>query len=85
LHNIFAERLIVSIRRECLEDDTSLSWTLNILRRILKNYSYYYVKRRENARSLNKVRLSLDRFKRSGVINPRANWADFNHRQDVRI
>src|ERR1700757_71413 len=64
--NGFAERLIGSIRRECLDHIIVLDE--EHLRRILKNYADYYNPVRTH-RSLNKDALVSRQVQRSGVIN----------------
>ena len=72
--NGFAERLIGSIRRECLDHIIVLGE--EHLRRILKNYADYYNGVRTH-RALNKDAPVSRQVQRSGVINSRAYWADF--------
>jgi transposase InsO family protein len=72
--NSFAERLIGSIRRECLDHIIVLDE--EHLRRILKNYRTH--------RSLNKDAPVSRQVQRSGVINSRAILGGL-HRQYVRI
>src|SRR5450756_2466812 len=67
--NSFAERLIGSIRRECLDHIIVLGE--QHLRRILKNYADYYNGVRTH-RSLNKDAPVSRQVQRSGVINSRA-------------
>jgi transposase InsO family protein len=67
--NGFAERLIGSIRRECL-DHTIVSGEAH-LRRILKNYADYYNGARKH-RSLNKDAPVSRPVQRSGVISSHA-------------
>jgi transposase InsO family protein len=67
--NCFAERLIGSIRRECLDHIIVLDE--EHLRRSLKNYADYYNGVRTH-RSLNKDAPVSRRVQRSGVINSRA-------------
>jgi hypothetical protein len=74
--NCFAERLIGSIRRECLDHIIVLDE--EHLRRILKNYADY------THRSLNKDAPVSRQVQRSGVINSRAILGGL-HRQYVRI
>src|SRR5712691_2828197 len=66
--NSFAERLIGSIRRECLDHIIVLGE--EHLRRILKNYADYYNGVRTH-RSLNKDAPLSRQVQRSGVINSR--------------
>ena len=79
--NSFAERLIGSIRRECLDHIIVLDE--EHLRRILKNYADYYNGMRTH-RSLNKDAPVSRQVQRSGVINSRAILGGL-HRQYVRI
>src|SRR5216683_1810494 len=79
--NCFAERLIGSIRRECLDHIIVLDE--EHLRRILKNYADYYNGVRTH-RSLNKDAPVSRQVQRSGVINSRAILRGL-HRQYVRI
>jgi hypothetical protein len=79
--NSFAERLIGSIRRECLDHIIVLDE--EHLRRILKNYADYYNGVRTH-RSLNKDAPVSRQVQRSGVINSRAILGGL-HRQYVRI
>src|ERR1700686_2912689 len=79
--NGFAERLIGSIRRECL--DHLIVFGEEHLRRILKNYADYYNGVRTH-RSLNKDAPVSRQVQRSGVINSRAILGGL-HRQYVRI
>jgi transposase InsO family protein len=79
--NGFAERLIGSIRRECLDHIIVLGE--EHLRRILKNYADYYNGVRTH-RSLNKDAPVSRQVQRSGVINSRAILGGL-HRQYVRI
>src|ERR1700731_4515010 len=79
--NGFAERLIGSIRRECL-DHVIVLGELH-LRRILKSYADYYNGVRTH-RSLNKDAPVSRQVQRSGVINSRAILGGL-HRQYVRI
>jgi transposase InsO family protein len=79
--NGFAERLIGSIRRECLDHIIVLGE--EHLRRILKNYADYYNGVRTH-RSLNKDAPVSRQVERSGVINSRAILRGL-HRQYVRI
>src|SRR5882762_4553916 len=79
--NSFAERLIGSIRRECLDHIIVLDE--EHLRRILKNYADYYNGVRTH-RSLNKDAPVSRQVQRSGVINSRTILGGL-HRQYVRI
>jgi integrase-like protein len=79
--NSFAERLIGSIRRECLDHIIVLGE--EHLCRILKNYADYYNGVRTH-RSLNKDAPVSRQVQRSGVINSRAILGGL-HRQYVRI
>jgi transposase InsO family protein len=79
--NSFAERLIGSIRRECLDHIIVLGE--EHLRRILKNYADYYNGARTH-RSLNKDAPVSRQVQRSGVINSRAILGGL-HCQYVRI
>src|ERR1700738_4292350 len=79
--NGFAERLIGSIRRECLDHIIVLGE--EHLRRILKNYADYYNGVRTH-RALNKDAPVSRQVQRSGVINSRAILGG-HHRQYVRI
>src|SRR5258708_830790 len=79
--NSFAERLIGSIRRECLDHIIVLGE--EHLRRILKNYADYYNGVRTH-RALNKDAPVSRQVQRSGVINSRAILGGL-HRQYVRI
>src|SRR6202162_556953 len=79
--NSFAERLIGSIRRECLDHIIVLGE--EHLRWILKNYADYYNGVRTH-RSLNKDAPVSRQVQRSGVINSRAILGGL-HRQYVRI
>src|ERR1700686_2437057 len=79
--NGFAEGLIGSIRRECLDHIIVLGE--EHLRRILKNYADYYNGVRTH-RSLNKDAPVSRQVQRSGVINSRAILGGL-HRQYVRI
>src|ERR1700757_449029 len=79
--NGFAERLIGSIRRECLDHIIVLGEAH--LRRILKSYADYYNRVRIH-RSLNKDAPVSRQVQRSGVINSRAILGGL-HRQYVRI
>jgi len=78
--NGFAERLIGSIRRECLDHIIVLGE--EHLRRILKNYADYYNGVRTH-RALNKDAPVSRQVQRSGVINSRAILGGL-HRQYVR-
>src|SRR5229473_651869 len=79
--NGFAERLIGSIRRECLDHVIVLGEAH--LRRVLKNYAAYYNGVRTH-RSLNKDAPVSRPVQRSGVISSRAILGGL-HRQYVRI
>jgi transposase InsO family protein len=79
--NGFAERLIGSIRRECLDHIIVLG--KEHLRRILKSYADYYNGVRTH-RSLNKDAPVSRQVQRSGVISSRAILGGL-HRQYVRI
>src|SRR6202051_4983522 len=79
--NSFAERLIGSIRRECLDHIIVLGEEHQ--RRILKNYADYYNGVRTH-RSLNKDAPVSRQVQRSGVINSRAILGGL-HRPYVRI
>jgi transposase InsO family protein len=79
--NGFTERLIGSIRRECLDHIIVLG--KQHLRRILRNYADYYNGVRTH-RSLNKDPPVSRQVQRSGVINSRAILGGL-HRQYIRI
>src|SRR5712692_7119991 len=79
--NCFAERLIGSIRRACVDHVIVLDE--EHLRRILKNYADYYNGVRTH-RSLNKDAPLSRQVQRSGVINSRAILGGLHH-QYVRI
>src|ERR1700738_4509513 len=79
--NSFAERLIGSIRRECLDHIIVLGE--EHLRWILKNYTDYYNGVRTH-RSLNKDAPVSRQVQRSGVINSRGILGGL-HRQYLRI
>jgi transposase InsO family protein len=79
--NSFAERLIGSIRRECL--DRIIVLGEEHLRRILKSNAAYYNGIRTH-RSVNKDAPVSRQVQRSGVINSRAILGGL-HRQYVRI
>ena len=79
--NGFAERLIGSIRRECLDHIIVLGE--EHLRRILKNYAAYYNGVRTH-RSLNKDAPISRPVQRSGIISSRAILGGLHH-QYVRI
>ena len=79
--NGFAERLIGSIRRECLDHIIVLGE--EHLRRILKSYAAYYNGVRTH-RSLNKDAPVSRQVQRTGVIISRAILGGL-HRQYVRI
>jgi transposase InsO family protein len=74
--NGFAERLIGSIRRECL-DHVIVSGEAN-LRRILKSYADYYNSVRTH-RSLNKDAPVSRSVQRTGVIRSRAILGGLHH------
>jgi transposase InsO family protein len=74
--NGFAERIIGSIRRECL-DHVIVLGEAN-LRRILKSYSDYYNSVRRH-RSLNKNAPVSRRVQRTGVISSRAILGGLHH------
>jgi transposase InsO family protein len=75
--NGFAERLIESIRRECLDHVIVLGEAH--LRRILKNYADYYNGARTH-RSLNKDAPVSRPVQRSGVISSHALLGGLHHR-----
>ena len=75
--NGFAERLIGSIRRECLHH--LIVFGEEHLRRILKNYANYYNGVRTH-RSLNKDAPVSRPVQRAGVINSRAVLGGLHHR-----
>ncbi len=75
--NGFAERLIGSIRRECV--DTSLSWARCICVEILQSYADYYNSVRTH-RSLNKDAPVSRPVQRTGVIRSRAILGGLHHR-----
>jgi transposase InsO family protein len=75
--NGFAERLIASIRRECLDHVIVLGEAH--LRRILKNYADYYNGARTH-RSLNKDAPVSRPVQRSGVISSHALLGGLHHR-----
>src|SRR4030088_247708 len=79
--NGFAERLIGTIRRGCLEH--VIVWGEPHPRRILRSYANYYNGVRTH-RSLNKDAPVSRQVQRSGVINSRAILGGL-HRQYVRI
>src|SRR5260221_7025290 len=79
--NGFAERLIGSIRRECLDHIVVLGE--EHLRRILKNYAAYYNGVRTH-RSLNKDAPISRPVQRSGVISSHAILGGLHHHY-VRI
>src|SRR6266700_758013 len=79
--NCFAERLIGSIRRECLDHIIVLGE--QHLRQVLKSYADYYNGVRTH-RSLNKDAPVSRPVQRSGVINSRAILGGL-HRQYVRV
>ena len=72
--NGFAERLIGSIRRECLDHIIVLGEVH--LRRILKSYADYYNGVRTH-RSSNKMRRSLTKFSQPEASNHTPSSADF--------
>ena len=72
--NGFAERLIGSIRRECL--DHAIICGEAHLRRVLKSYADYYNRFRTH-RSLNKDAPVSRSVQRTGVIRSRAILGDF--------
>jgi transposase InsO family protein len=75
--NGFAERLIGSIRRECL--DRVVIWREAHLRWILKSYAGYYHEIRTH-RSLNKDAPGSRPVQRSGVISSHAILGGLHHR-----
>jgi transposase InsO family protein len=75
--NGFAERLIGSIRRECVDHIIVLGETH--LRRILKSYADYYNSFRSH-RSLNKDAPVSRPVQRTGVISSRAILGGLHHR-----
>jgi transposase InsO family protein len=75
--NSFVERLIGSIRRECLDHVIVLGE--GHLRRILKNYANYYNGVRTH-RSLNKDAPVSRPVQRSGVISSHALLGGLHHR-----
>ncbi len=75
--NGFAERLIGSIRRECLDHVIVLGEAH--LRRILKSYAHYYNGVRTH-RSLNKDAPVSRSVQRAGVISSRAVLGGLHHR-----
>ena len=79
--NGFAERLIGSIRRECLDHFIILGEAH--LRRILKSYAHYYNGVRTH-RSLNKDAPVSRSVQRAGFISPRAVLGGLHHHY-VRI
>jgi transposase InsO family protein len=79
--NGFAERLIGSIRRECLDHFIVLGE--EHLRRILKNYAAYYKGVRTH-RSLNKDAPISRPVQRSGIMSSHAILGGLHH-QYVRI
>jgi transposase InsO family protein len=74
--NGFAERLIGSIRRECVDHIIVLSEAH--LRRILKKYAAYYNKLRTH-RSLNKDAPVSRPIQRTGIIRSHATLGGFHH------
>jgi transposase InsO family protein len=79
--NGFAERLIGSIRRECL--DHILVFGEAQLRRILRSYACYYNDIRTH-RSLDKDAPTSRPVQRIGIIIPRAILGGLHHRY-IRI
>jgi transposase InsO family protein len=75
--NGFAERLIGSIRRECVDHIIVLGETH--LRRVLKSYADYYNSARTH-RSLNKDAPVSRPVQRTGVISSRAILGGLHHR-----
>jgi transposase InsO family protein len=75
--NGFAERLIGSIRRECVDHIIVLGEAH--LRRILKSYAKYYNSVRTH-RSLNKDAPVSRPVQRTGVISSRAILGGLHHR-----
>jgi hypothetical protein len=74
--NVFAERLIGSIRRECVDHIIVLGEAH--LRRILKSYADYYNGARTH-RSLNKDAPVSRAVQRAGVIRSRAILGGLHH------
>jgi transposase InsO family protein len=74
--NGFAERLIGSIRRECVDHMIVLGEVH--LRRILKSYAHYYNRVRTH-RSLNKDAPVSRSVQRTGVISSRAILGGLHH------
>jgi transposase InsO family protein len=74
--NGFGERLIGSIRRECVDHIIVLGEAH--LRRILKSYADYYSDRTH--RSLNKDAPVSRQIQRTGVISSRAILGGLHHR-----
>ena len=74
--NGFAERLIGSIRRECLDHVIVLGEAH--LRRVLKSYAHYYNGVRTH-RSLNKDAPVSRSVQRAGVISSRAILGGLHH------
>src|SRR5262249_20645595 len=79
--NGFAERLIGSIRRECV--DHFVVWGEAHLRRILRTYARYYNDIRTH-RSLNKDAPAFRPIQRTGTINSHAILGGLHHHY-VRI
>jgi hypothetical protein len=74
--NGFAERLIGSIRRECL--DHVIVWGEAHLRRILRSYANYYDNMRTH-RSLNKDAPISRSIQRIGIISSRPILGELHH------
>ena len=74
--NGFAERLIGSIRRECL--DHVIVWGEPHLRRILRSYANYYDNMRTHC-SLNKDALISRSIQRIGIISSRPILGGLHH------
>jgi transposase InsO family protein len=74
--NGFAERLIGSIRRECL--DHVIIWGEPHLRRILRSYGNYYNNMRTH-RSLNKDAPISRPIQRTGIISSRPILGGLHH------
>ena len=79
--NGFVERLIGSIRRECL--DHVIVWSEPHLRRILRSYANYYNNMRTH-RSLNKDAPTSLPIQRIGIISSRPILGGLHHRY-VRV
>src|SRR6516164_7084915 len=79
--NGFAERLIGSIRRECV--DHFVVWGETHLRRILRTYARYYNDIRTHW-SLDKDAPAFRRIQRTGIINPHSVLGGLHHHY-VRI